>query len=199
MVRFHVEQPYTKDWNRLRANPGKLVRQWCSQAGCKLRDTWAWELATGPAGKQTRIQGLARIEVKFLNDLLKASGSMFENIRVFTECAHRQPNIATYKPTGVGWQAYHPTEAWLEYAARVRQLSTQFGVVRGPKYLGVRRVLTEEEIAAPSKHIRHWKALGVPRNWTEDQLHSVISYASFVDIQVLERRLVVSRSVRRRH
>ena len=35
--------------------------------------------------------------------------------------------------TGVEWQAYHPDEAWFEYANAARLLWTLYGVIRGPK------------------------------------------------------------------
>lgn len=53
-------------WNKLKAQPGTVARQWCVTAAPfikdSLMDSWSWEFLPGASGNQTVVKGLLRVK-----------------------------------------------------------------------------------------------------------------------------------------
>ena len=151
-IRIHIEQAYTQQCEAILTNPGRHFRAWAQDnLGQYIQDTWGWQLGPGCQGKNTRIQGLAKINSNKVKLALQLSGQTTDGIRCFTEPAKRDLDYPGSEPTVADWITPDPNEAWQQYAARARQQSTNYGVVRGPKLLGTRRALTAEEKQQPQK------------------------------------------------
>ena len=89
----------------------------------------------------------------------------------------------------VHWQDWEPNEAWGTYLARCRRAAqaVDFGLARGAKQLGVRRVASEAELARPRTLRRLWRACGIPREWSVEEVNEFLLECKFTEPCVEER------------
>ena len=102
-IRIHIEQAYTQQWEAILTNPGRHFRAWAQDdLGQYIQDTWGWQLGPGCQGKNTRIQGLAKINGNKVKLALQLSGQTTDGIRCFTEPAKRDLDYPGSEPSFIG-------------------------------------------------------------------------------------------------
>ena len=85
------------------------------------------------------------------------------------------------------------------YATRVAKLASQFGVARGLRQLGVRRLATAADAESRTNRSRKWKAVSVPGEYGYEDMEELLAGLGFQQADITEkfrwRSRMVGRSV----
>ena len=193
VLRVHADWVYcergAKAWAEITQNPGAHFRSWAAASFGSIKDTWKWQLTRGQGGAEATIEGLIRMPVARAASALSASGQRHAGETWFVSNVSRNQEIAGVPELAVHWQEWEPAEEWSAYLARCRRASqaADFGLARGAKQLGIRRVASEEDLARPRTVRRLWRACGVPRDWSFDEISEFLKECHFDEPEVEER------------
>ena len=171
VLRVHSDWVYCekgeKAWAEITKNPGSHFRAWAAASFGSIKDTWQWQLTRGPGGAEATVEGLIRMPSARVAAAMSASGSRHGGETWFVSNVSRAQELQGVPALSVHWQDWEPNEAWGTYLARCRRAAqaVDFGLARGAKQLGVRRVASEAELARPRTLRRLWRACGIPRAW----------------------------------
>ena len=194
VLRVHADWVYcergAKAWAEITKNPGAHFRAWAAASFGSIKDTWKWQLTRGQGGAEATVEGLIRMPVARAAAALSASGQRHAGETWFVSNVSRNQEIAGVPELAVHWQEWEPSEEWSAYLARCRRASqaADFGLARGAKQLGIRRVASEEDLAKPRTVRRLWRACGVPRAWSFDEISEFLVECHF-DEPVVEERM----------
>ena len=193
VLRVHADWVYcergAKAWAEITKNPGAHFRAWAAASFGSINDTWKWQLTRGQGGAEATVEGLIRMPMARAAAALSASGQRHAGETWFVSNVSRNQEIAGVPELAVHWQEWEPAEEWSAYLARCRRASqaADFGLARGAKQLGIRRVASEEDLAKPRTVRRLWRACGVPRSWSFDEISEFLVECHFVEPVVEER------------
>ena len=193
VLRVHSDWVYCekgeKAWAEITKNPGSHFRAWAAASFGSIKDTWQWQLTRGPGGAEATIEGLIRMPSARVAAAMSASGSRHGGETWFVSNVSRAQELQGVPALSVHWQDWEPNEAWGTYLARCRRAAqaVDFGLARGAKQLGVRRVASEAELARPRTLRRLWRACGIPRAWSVEEVNEFLLECSFTEPCVEER------------
>jgi len=193
VLRVHSDWVYCekgeKAWAEITKNPGAHFRAWAADSFGSIKDTWQWQLTRGPGGAEATVEGLIRMPSARVAAALSASGSRHGGETWFVSNVSRAQELQGVPALTVHWQEWESNEAWGTYLARCRRAAqaVDFGLARGAKQLGVRRVASEAELARPRTLRRLWRACGVPRSWSVEEVNEFLAECRFEEPCVEER------------
>ena len=176
-------------WQKANENPGQHFRKWAQQAIGHVRDTWQWQLVHGPGGKYACIEGRLRLPTSQVSAALKASGARFEGARWFISNVSRTQQLEGVPEIAVDWVEWQDNETWHSYIGRARKLEADstFGLARGYRQVGLRRAATEEDKTRPRTVRRLWRAAGIPRDWSFEDVELFVAEAGFKQVDIDQR------------
>ncbi|CAE7777915.1 unnamed protein product, partial [Symbiodinium sp. CCMP2456] len=176
VLRVHADWVYAglaeQAWNGMTKAPGAHFRKWADAAfqGCK--DTWSWSLVKG-----STVEGLCRVSASRAALAMSMSGSRCAGMRWFVSNVHRDQELPTVPGLTVHWVDWEEGEDWPAYVSRCSRGAqpADFGLARGHRQLGVRKASTPEDLARPKVVRRRWRATGVPRDWSLEDIQGYVT------------------------
>lgn len=188
VLRVHADWVYAglgeQAWNGMTKAPGAHFRKWADAAfqGCK--DTWSWSLVKG-----STVEGLCRVSASRAALAMSMSGARCAGMRWFVSNVHRDQELPTVPGLTVHWVDWAEGEDWPAYVSRCCRGAqpADFGLARGHRQLGVRKASTPEDLARPKVVRRRWRATGVPRDWSLEDIQGYVTECGLENVEIEER------------
>ena len=179
-------------WNKLKAQPGTVARQWCITAAPSIKDSlmdsWSWELLPGASGNQTVVKGLLRVKKgAAVGRLLTASGRCIDGNRIYLDPLNWEdtPHEGWGKKPFVGWIEKLEKETDMDYCMRATKLAANHGVARGWRQLGLRSMTSENVPKSPET----WILRSAPRGWDMSDVESFLVASQFSDVSFTSKKI----------
>ena len=188
LMKIEAEARYVEaeQWKQVSKDPARAMRAWASELLSKfdlrkLGDTFKPQHTAGEGGGRPAFYGLWRVEPEVEEWLIGISGKRAPN------CGHRffvQPfswgggrteacNVQPRKRTA--------GEKWVTFADRCASDAGLLGVAINDRGLGIRVPRLEGD----DTKVRLWRARGVPRDLSPDQVEEILAGAGFEEVELV--------------